>query len=100
MTDTTSTPDAATDLLSRQGVISPIGTLTQELKTKVDAETEQEFRRLCANAGTDVSGALRNYVCKVVHGKTFDQLVHEQAQRKRLMLEVEGPNGGLIGASA
>lgn len=96
----TPTPNATTDLLSRSGVISPIGTLSEELKTKVDAETEQEFRRLCAKAGTDVSGALRNYVCKVVHGKTFDQLVHEAAQRKRLMLELEGPNEGLIGAHA
>ena len=49
----TPTSDAATDLLSRTGVTSPVGTLTQDLKTKVDAETEQEFRRLCAKAGTE-----------------------------------------------
>ena len=100
MTDTPQPADAMPELHSRTGVISPIGTLTEELKTKVDAETVQEFRRLCAKAGTDVSGALRNYVCKVVHGKTFDQLVYEASQRKRLMLELEGPNGVLIGADA
>lgn len=94
------TAQAPGALLSRTGIVSPIGTLTQELKTKVDAETEQEFRRLCANAGTDVAGALRNYVCKVVHGKTFDQLVHEAAQRRRLMLDAEGPIGDLMGASS
>lgn len=97
----TPTPDApASELLARTGVLSPLGTLTQELKTKVDTETEEEFRRLCAKAGTDVSGALRNYVCKVVHGKTFDQLVAEAAQRKRLLLEVEGPIGALNGTPA
>jgi hypothetical protein len=87
-------------LLSRTGTVSPIGTLIADLKTKVDPDTEQAFRRICAEAGTDVAGALRNYVCKVVHGKTFDELAYEQAQRKRLDLQVEGPIGSLIGASA
>lgn len=101
MADPIETTDAAGEpLLSRTGVISPIGTLTEELKTKVDASTEEAFRRICAQAGTDVAGALRNYVCKVVHGKTFDELSFEAAQRRRLLVDVEGPNGGLIGASS
>lgn len=85
-------------LLSRTGIQSPIGTLTEEVKTKVDADTEQAFRRICAQAGTDAAGALRNYVCKVVHGKTFDELVLEASQRRRLQLGLEGPIEDLIGA--
>lgn len=84
----------------RTGLVSPIGTLTEDLKTKVDVDTEQAFKRICAEAGTDVAGALRNYVCKVVHGKTFDEMAAEAAKRRRLLLEVEGPIGVLIGAPA
>lgn len=87
-------------LLSRTGAVSPIGTLTQDLKTKVDVDTEAAFRRICAEAGTDVAGALRNYVCKVVHGKSFDELCAEASQRRRLALGLEGPIGDLIGANA
>lgn len=90
--------DAGEQLLSRTGVQSPIGTLTEEVKTKVDPDTEQAFRRICAQAGTDASGALRNYVCKVVHGKTFDELVLEASQRRRLAMGLEGPIEGLMGA--
>lgn len=86
-------------LLSRTGSVSPLGTLIADLKTKVDPDTEEAFRRICAQAGTDVAGALRNYVCKVVHGKTFDELSFEASQRRRLLLQVEGSNGALIGAS-
>jgi hypothetical protein len=85
-------------LQHRTGVHSPIGTLTEPLQTKVDADTEQAFRRICAEAGTDAAGALRNYVCKVVHGKTFDELSFEASQRRRLMLSVEASNGNLIGS--
>lgn len=87
-------------LLSRTGTVSPIGTLIADLKTKVDPDTEQAFRRICAEAGTDAAGALRNYVCKVVHGKTFDELVLESSQRRRLALGLEGPNGAPIGMAS
>lgn len=87
-------------LLSRTGMLSPIGTLTEPLQTKVDTDTEQAFRRICAEAGTDAAGALRNYVCKVVHGKTFDELSFEASQRRRLLLQVEASNGHLIGSPA
>lgn len=82
-------------LMSRTGVQSPIGSLTEDLGTKVDQETKEAFRRVCREAGTDAAGAIRNYVCKVVHGKTFDELVQEQNQRRRLALGLEGPNGVL-----
>jgi hypothetical protein len=89
-------PESTDNLQSRTGTVSPIGTLISEIKTKVDPDTEQAFRRICAEAGTDAAGALRNYVCKVVHGKTFDELVIEKAQRRRLDLHLEGPNGAPI----
>lgn len=87
-------------LLSRTGVHSPIGTLTEDVGTKVDPDTKEAFRRICAEAGTDASGAIRNYVCKVVHGKTFDQLVLEASQRRRLTLGLEDANEVLIGSPA
>jgi hypothetical protein len=93
-------PENDQPLLSRTGIVSPIGTLIADLKTKVDPDTEQAFRRICAESGTDVAGALRNYVCKVVHGKTFDELVIQAAQRRRLSLALEGPNGALIPETA
>jgi hypothetical protein len=88
--------DNNTPLLSRTGVVSPLGTLLSELKTKVDIDTELAFRRLCNEADTDVAGALRNYVCKVVHGKTYEELCFEASKRRRALLLPEGPNGGLI----
>jgi antitoxin component of RelBE/YafQ-DinJ toxin-antitoxin module len=80
-------------LLSRTGVASPIGSLTEDLGTKVDQETKDAFKRICREGGTDAAGAIRNYVCKVVHGKTFDELVLESAQRRRLALNMEVPIG-------
>lgn len=92
--------DNSDSLLSRTGIHSPIGTLTEDVGTKVDADTKEAFRRICAEAGTDASGAIRNYVCKVVHGKTFDQLVLEASQRRRLTLGLEDPNEVLMGIRA
>lgn len=92
--------EANKPLLSRTGVASPIGSLTEDVGTKVDIETKEAFRRICREAGTDAAGALRNYVCKVVHGKTFDELVQEHAQRRRLALGLEAANGVLIGSEA
>lgn len=84
-------------LLSRTGVHSPIGALVEPVATKVDADTKEAFARIAAQAGTDSAGALRNYICKVVHGKTFDELVLEASQRRRLSLGLEDANGVLIG---
>jgi antitoxin component of RelBE/YafQ-DinJ toxin-antitoxin module len=83
-------------LLSRTGTVSPIGTLSEELHTKLDVDTKEAFKRICAGAGTDASCAIRNYVCKVVHGKTFDEMVEESAQRRRLLLSLEEPFGSPI----
>lgn len=85
-------------LLSRTGCVSPIGTLTEDLGTKVDIDTKEKFRQICAEGGTDAAGAIRNYVCKVVHGKTFDELMLESAQRRRLVLGLEAPVGVPMGS--
>lgn len=77
---------------SRTGIVAPLGTLTGELKTKVDSDTEAEFRRLCHEAGTDVSGALRNWVYKAVHGQTYDELVFQSMQRRASILFGQGTN--------
>jgi hypothetical protein len=90
--------EESTPLMSRTGVQSPIGSLTEDVGTKVDQATKEAFKRICREAGTDAAGALRNYVCKVVHNKTFDELVQEQLQRRRLALGLEDPNGVLIAA--
>jgi hypothetical protein len=87
-------------LLSRTGVTSPIGSLTEDLGTKVDADTKEAFKRICREGNTDAAGAIRNYVCKVVHGKTFDELVLECAQRRRLALHMEVPVGVPMGSAA
>lgn len=87
-------------LLSRTGVASPIGSLTEDVGTKVDADTKDAFKRICNEAGTDAAGAIRNYVCKVVHGKTFDELVLESSQRRRLALGLEEAVGVPLGAPA
>lgn len=98
-TTTADSPAASGEqpLLSRTGIVSPLGTLTEPLQTKVDVDTEAAFRRICAQAGTDVASALRDYVCKVVHGKTFQELCFEASQRRRLQLCLEDSNGMLIG---
>lgn len=71
---------------SRTGVVAPMGTLISELRTKVDSSTEEAFKRLCHEADTDVSGALRNWVYLRVHGKTYDQIVYESMQRRAALL--------------
>jgi len=86
-------------LLSRTGITSPLGDLVSELKTKVDLETFEAFRRICAQAGTDPAKALRNYAYKVVHKKTFDEFCFEASQRRRLLLLPEGQVEALNGAS-
>lgn len=88
--------DTTDPLLSRTGVDSPIGSLTEPVATKVDMETHEAFARICREAGSCPASALRNYICKVVHGKTFDDLVREAAQRKRLSLGLEDADGVLL----
>ena len=73
-------------MLSRTGMISPLGTLTEEAKTKIDFETLQAFRVLVREADMDVSGALRDWIYLKVHGKTFTAMCVHAAEVKSAKL--------------
>lgn len=87
-------------LFARNGMLSPLGTLTEEAKTKIDFETLQAFRTLVNDAGMDVSGALRDWIYLKVHGKTFTAFCVHAAEVKSQKLFGEGPNGGLKATAA
>lgn len=78
-------------MLSRTGMISPLGTLTEEAKTKIDFDTLQAFRVLVREADMDVSGALRDWIYFKVHGKTYTALCVHAAEIKSAKLFGEGP---------
>lgn len=78
-------------MLSRTGMISPLGTLTEEAKTKVDFDTLQAFRVLVREADMDVSGALRDWIYLKVHGKTFTAFCVHAAEIKSAKLFGTGP---------
>lgn len=69
-------------VFARTGVVGPSGTLISELKTKVDPDTDIAFRRLVVDNGTDVAGALRDYVYLMVHGKTYTSMLADDAKVK------------------
>lgn len=77
---------------SRSGFVAPLGTLINELKTKVDPDTDIAFRRMCNEAGTDVAGALRNYVVSLVHGRSYDDICYEAMQSRAKKLLAPVPN--------
>ena len=89
--------DIGSPAFARTGFVSPMGTLLDELKTKVDPETALEFRRMVHDAGMDASGALRDWVYSVVHGKTYTDICMDAAKVKRQKLFGTGPIGGLVG---
>lgn len=76
---------------SRTGILSPTGTLTDELKTKVDDETGLAFRRLVREADMDVAGALRDFVYLKIHGKTWTDMRLDVSKVKRDKLFGIGP---------
>ena len=77
---------------------SPKGKLLDDLKTKVDIDTALEFKRISHQAGTDVAGALRDYVYSVVHGETFTDMCIREAKTKRDRMMSTGLSRGLNGA--
>lgn len=81
-------------LLARLGLASPMGLLDECLKTHVDLETAEVFRRKAREAGTDTSGALRDWIYQVVHGKTFTDIQVDAAKVKRQALFGTGPAVG------
>lgn len=77
--------------LSRTGMVGPMGTLIDELKSKVDPDTGAAFRKLCAEAHMDHSSAIRDWVYLKVHGKTYTEMLVDAAKTKREKLFGKGP---------
>ena len=84
------------DVFARTGSLAPLGTLIDELKTKVDPETGARFRKLVHEANMDTAGALRDWVYMLVHGKTFTQIQMDAVQVKRAALFGKGPFKGPV----
>ena len=90
MTTATEHDDDDGQAFARTGMLSPKGPLTDPLKTFVDFETAEAFRRLANKAGMDTSGALRDWVYAMVHGKTFSEMV---ADAQKVKAEALFPKG-------
>lgn len=74
-------------MLSRPSSIGPFGKLDAELKTVVDHATLEAFDRKARAAGSTRSDVMRNLAYLFVHGKSYDALMAEAADRRmRLML--------------
>lgn len=86
-----STPIDDDCALSRTGMVGPMGTLIDELKTKVDPDTAAAFRRKVNECNTDPSGAIRDWVYLVVHGKTYTDILLDASKGKRDALFGKGP---------
>lgn len=82
---------------SRIGMVSPMGTLIDELKTKIDPDTAAQFRRMVNEAGMDSSGALRDWVYMLVHGKTYTEICMDASKVKRDALFGTGPIRATLG---
>lgn len=85
------------ELLSRTGTGSPMGTLIDDLKTKVDPDTGAKFRRMVNEVDMDTSGALRDWVYMLVHGKTYTEICMDALKVKRKALFGTGPIGATLG---
>jgi hypothetical protein len=94
----TDSEDDALSAYSRTGIVSPMGPLTDPLKTFVDFETAAIFRRKVNEAGTDTSGALRDWVYMIAHGKTFSEMVADAQKVKAQKLFGTGPNADQLKA--
>ena len=80
--------------LARPAVLGPFGSMDAELKTVVDAQTLEAFDRKARAAGMDRSKVLRNLAYLFVHGKSFDVLLAEAADRRMRLLLGEGLEQG------
>jgi len=90
-TPNTESDDDTLSAYGRTGMISPMGPLIDELKTKVDPDTAAKFRKLVHEAGMDNSGALRDWVYRLVHGKTYTEICLDAEKVKRDRLFGTGP---------
>lgn len=80
--------DADTQL-SRPSMVGPFGKLHAECKCVVDEETLDLFDKKAAAVG-DRSKLLRNLVYLVAHGKSYDVLMAEAADRRMRLAIGEG----------
>ncbi len=71
------------DTMLSRGLTNPMGKLLWKLSTHVDENTSDRFKVIAEKAGTDVAGALRDYVFKVVHGETETDMAIREAHVKR-----------------
>ena len=71
------------DTMLSRSLSSSMGKLLWKLSTHVDENTSDRFKAIAEKAGTDVAGALRDYVFKVVHGETETDMAIRQANAKR-----------------
>jgi hypothetical protein len=76
--------------LSRPAVLGPFGKLHAECKCVVDEATLEAFDKRAAGAGLDRSKFLRNLIYLAAHGKSFDVLVAEVADRRMRLALGEG----------
>jgi hypothetical protein len=76
--------------LSRPAQVSPFGSMHAELKTAIDQHTLEQFDRKAHAAGVTRSDVLRNLAYLFVHGKSFDKLMAEAADRRMRLLLGEG----------
>lgn len=82
--------DAQEDFqLSRPTTLGPFGKNTAECKTVVDDLTLEEFDKKAAAFGGR-SALLRNLVCLVAHGRSYDVLMAEAADRRMRVALGEG----------
>lgn len=75
---------------SRPAAIGPFGKLDAELKCHVDQDTLEAFDKKASSAGVTRSDVLRNLAYLFVHGKSFDVLLAEAADRRMRLLLGEG----------
>jgi hypothetical protein len=72
------------------------GKATQELKTKVDEQTEYLWLRLCAERGMTTAELMRDFVFLAVYDKTHSRIIAEQKlrelERNEVLARVKGPS--------
>jgi len=74
-------------MLARPGAIGPFGKLDAELKTVIDATTLELIDKKARAAGSTRSDVMRQLAYLFAHGKSYDVLMAEAADRRmRLML--------------
>lgn len=78
--------------------VCDLGKATQEIKTKVDEQTEYEWLRLCAQQNMKSAEFLRDLVFMAVHGKSHSRMVAEQKLHDVESTEAFARMKGLYGA--